>query len=185
MKNSEPQPWTTLSSRYLLRRKWMNLRMDHVRLPHGAEMEEYHVLEYPDWAAVICITTDGRYVLVEQFRYGVGQVSLEFASGAVDPGEDPEAGARRELLEETGYAARELHYLGRCAPDPSKDTNFAHLYVATEAVRVAEPQLDAGEDLRVVLLTQEELEESVFSGRVIHGIHLAALWLGEKRGLLP
>jgi 8-oxo-dGTP pyrophosphatase MutT (NUDIX family) len=148
-------------------------------------MEEYHVLEYPDWAAVVCLDPEDRYVMVEQYRYGVGRVSLEFASGAIDPGEEPETGARRELLEETGYAAEELICVGRCAPDPSKDTNLAHLFVARGAVRVAEPQLDAGEDLRVVLLSREELEEAVFSGRVIHGIHIAALWLGQKHGLLP
>jgi 8-oxo-dGTP pyrophosphatase MutT (NUDIX family) len=176
--------WTTLSSKYLLKRRWMNLRMDHVRLPTGAEMPEFHVLEYPDWAAVVCIRTDGKYVMVEQFRYGVGQDSIEFASGAIDPGESPETGARRELLEETGYEADEFHFLGAFAPDPSKHTNFAHLYVATQARRVAEPTPDDGEDLRVLALTREELEHAIASNRIIHGIHIAALWLAEKRGLL-
>lgn len=179
-----PGKWTTLTSRYLLKRRWMNLRLDHVRLPTGAEMPEFHVLEYPDWAAVVCIRSDGRYVLVEQFRYGVGQNSIEFASGAIDQGEDPEAGARRELLEETGYEADEFHFLGAFAPDPSKHTNFAHLYVARNARKVAEPTLDDGEDLRVLTLTRAELEEAIDSKRIIHGIHIAALWLADRAGLL-
>ncbi len=114
----------------------------------------------------------------------MGPDSIEFASGAFDPGESPEAGARRELLEETGYEADEFHFLGAFAPDPSKHTNFAHLYVATQARRVAEPAPDAGEDLRVLALSREELEDAIASNSLIHGIHIAALWLAEKRGLL-
>ncbi|MFT5143225.1 MAG: ADP-ribose pyrophosphatase [Rhodothermales bacterium] len=178
------QPWTTLSSKYLLRRKWMNLRMDHVRLPDGVELPEFHVLEYPDWAAVICTTADDKYVLVEQYRYGVGRPSLEFASGAIDAGEAPEAGARRELLEETGYAADKLTFLGAFAPDPSKHTNLAYLYVASGATQIAEPTPDPGEDLRVVLLTRQELDNAIESNRFIHGIHLAAMWQAAGLGLL-
>ena len=162
----------------------MNLRMDHVRLPSGAEMPEFHVLEYPDWAATICIREDGRHVLVEQYRYGVHRLSLEFASGAIDPGESPEDGARRELLEETGYAADTFTHLGVFAPDPSKHTNWAHLYVAHGAKQVAEPQPDAGEDLRLVTLEVDELRQAVADNRIIHGIHIAAIGLAEARGLL-
>ncbi len=163
----------------------MSLRTDHVRLPDGTELPEFHVLEYPDWAAVICIREDGLYVLVDQYRYGIGRSSLEFASGAIDPGESPEEGARRELLEETGYAASELEYLGAFAPDPSKHTNFAHLFVATGATQVAEPNPDPGEDLHVALLSKSELDSAIASGRLIHGIHLAAMWMASQRGLLP
>jgi ADP-ribose diphosphatase len=180
-----PGPWATISTRYLLKTRWMNLRSDHVRLPHGTELPEFHVLEYPDWAAVICIRADGRYVLVDQFRYGIGKSSLEFASGALDSGEEPEDGARRELLEETGYAAPRLEYLGAFAPDPSKHTNYAHLFVATDARQVAEPTPDAGEDLQVQVLTRAELDGAIASGRLIHGIHLTAMWMASQRGLLP
>lgn len=177
-------PWTTKSSRYLLKRWWMNLREDHVVLPDGRELPEFHVVEYPDWTCVVCLTPDGRYVMVEQYRHGIGQVGLEFASGTVDEGETPLEGARRELLEETGFAAEDWFDLGRCAPEPSKHTNWAHLFVAMGARPISQPKLDEGEDLRVCLLEPAELAAATRDGRLVHGIHLAALWRAREAGLL-
>ncbi|WP_456424966.1 NUDIX hydrolase [Rhodocaloribacter sp.] len=177
------KPWETLKSRYLLKRWWMNLRVDHVRLPGGAELPEFHVIEYPDWACVVCFAEDGRLVMVEQYRHGIRRVSLEFPAGAVDPGEDRMAAARRELLEETGYAADEWMLLGQCSPEPSKQTNYAHLFVARGARRVADPAFDEGEDLRLCLLEPDEVFRRAESGEMIHGIHLAALFWARHRGV--
>ena len=177
------KPWETLKSRYLLKRWWMNLREDHVRLPDGTELPEFHVVEYPDWACTVCFSEDGRLVMVEQFRHGIRRMSLEFPAGAVDAGEDPMTAARRELLEETGYAADEWMVLGRCSPEPSKQTNLAHLFVARGALRVAEPACDEGEDLRVCLLKPDEVFRSAENGEMIHGIHLAALFWAHHRGI--
>lgn len=161
----------------------MNLREDHVRLPDGTELPEFHVVEYPDWTVVVCVDTEGVFVLVEQYRHGIGRVSIEFPSGAIEPGETPEAGARRELLEETGYESDRWIHLGRCAPEPSKHTNWAHMYVALEARRVAEPTPDIGEDLRLVHMIRSEVTDAVADGRMIHGIHLAAIGRAVELGV--
>ena len=59
MKNKEKDmKWTTLDSEYLFRRPWLTARKDRVRLPNGHVIEEYYVLEYPDWINVIAITPD-------------------------------------------------------------------------------------------------------------------------------
>ncbi|GIV58976.1 MAG: NUDIX hydrolase [Rhodothermaceae bacterium] len=179
------RPWHVLHSRYLLRRWWMNLRVDHVRLPDGTELPEFHVVEYPDWACVVCFTEEGRLVMVEQYRHGIRRACLEFPAGAVDPGEEPLQAARRELLEETGYAADDWIGLGRCAPEPSKHTNYAHLYVARAARPVRAPAGDAGEDLRVCLLEPEDVLRRVETGDLVHGIHLAALFWARSLGLFP
>lgn len=163
----------------------MALREDHVVLPDGRELPEFHVVEYPDWACVVCLDTEGRFVLVEQYRHGIGATGLEFASGAVDRGETPEEGARRELQEETGYASDRWIALGRCAPEPSKHTNWAHLFVALDARRVGEPAPDASEDLRVVLLDGAGLRAALEEGRFVHGIHWAALARARESGLVP
>ena len=177
--------WKILNSRYLLRRWWMNLREDHVRLPGGMELEEFHVVEYPDWAAVVCLTEEGKLVMVEQYRHGVQRPSLELPAGAVEAGEAPLEGARRELLEETGYAAERWITLGTCAPEPSKHTNYAHFFVARGARRVRAPQPDAAEHLTVHLVEPAELLERAEGGELLHGIHLAALFWASRRGLLP
>lgn len=178
------KPWRVLHSRYLLKRWWMNLRVDRVQLPDGTEIEEFHVIEYPDWACVVCLDQDDRLVLVRQYRHGIGRTLLECPAGAVGASEDPLAAAQRELLEETGYAAEDWSYLGRCAPEPSKHTNYAHLFVARGARSVQPPQPDATEDLTVERLSLEEAFQQAEAGKFAHGIHLAALFWAQRRGLL-
>jgi len=174
--------WEVVKSRYLLQRWWMSLREDHVRLPGGAEMPEFHVVEYPDWSCVVCFDEKGRVVIVEQYRHGIGRSSMELPAGAADPGEDPLTAAKRELREETGYEAEEWAYLGRCAPEPSKHTNYAHLYVARGGRRNHEQQLDHGEEIRVHLVEPAEVLRLVEEGDLVHGIHLAALFWAHYRG---
>lgn len=184
------KPWKTLESRYLLKRRWMNLREDRVRLPDGAELEEFHVLEFPDWACVIPFAETGEVVMTKQYRHGVGRMSLEFPAGAVDAGEAPLASAQRELLEETGFAAEAWTFLGQCAPDPSRHTHQAFLYIARGARRVQAQRLDRGEQIDVRLLAPAEVVRRAERGEIFHGTHLMALfwarlqgqWTGEETG---
>ena len=94
--------WTILESEYLVRRPWLTARRDRVELPDGRIHDEYYVLEYPTWVNVIAITAEGEYVMVKQYRHGLGIVATELCAGVVEHGEDTLAGAQRELLEETG-----------------------------------------------------------------------------------
>lgn len=162
----------------------MTLRQDRVRLPNGTVLDEYHVLHYPDWALALPITDDGQVVMVEQYRYGVERLSLEFPAGAVDPDEDVETAARRELLEETGYTASGWTYLGKGAVEPGRHTNYGHVFVAAGAHRIAEPHLDAAEDLAVRLVAADELPARVADGSITHSTHIAAVFWAIHAGLL-
>lgn len=71
MEQNDDKKWQILASEYLFRRPWLTVRRDHVRLPNGAEIPEYYVLEYPDWINVIAITRDGRFLLERQYRHGL------------------------------------------------------------------------------------------------------------------
>lgn len=62
--------WQILNSKYLLKTKWLTVRQDYLKMPTGVEMEDYYVLEYPDWINVIAITEDGRFVIERQYRHG-------------------------------------------------------------------------------------------------------------------
>lgn len=160
----------------------MTLREDRVRLPNGHVLDEYHVAEYPDWACVLALTDAGEAILVEQYRYGIDRVLLELPAGALGADEAPEVAARRELLEETGYAVGDLHSLGKLAVEPGRHTNYGHLYVATGARRVAEPSLDVSEDVRVRIVPSSDLVGLVESGRIAHGVHAAAVFWAVHRG---
>lgn len=179
-----PKPWTVRSSKRLLEHWWMSLRVDEVELPDGHVLPEYHVLEYPDWTLALCQDMAHRLVLVEQYRHAIGRLSLEFASGMLEAGEAPVEGARRELVEETGYVASEWLHLGSWAPDPSRHDNVGHVYVAQDARRKQAPSPDESEDLRVHLLTFSEVDDAIRSGRIVHGMHVAAFYRAATDGLL-
>ncbi len=180
----EPQPWEVLGSDILIDRWWITLRVDHVRTGNGTELEEFHVMEYPDWVCVVCRTEQDTILVVEQYRHAIERIIHELPGGAVSPGEDPLESAKRELIEETGYEASQWVYLGKVATEPSRHTNWAHCFFADGARRVGAPALDASEDLALREIPPEELLQWVDSGEWVHGVQLTAILLAERRGLL-
>ena len=95
-----------LGGQLLHKGNFLEVRRDDVRLPDGAAATREYVV-HPGAVAIVPLLDDGRLVLERQFRYPVGRVLLEFPAGKIDPGESTLRCAQRELLEETGYQARE------------------------------------------------------------------------------
>ncbi len=172
--------WTTLAQKYILRRPWINVRVDKVQLPNGTEIDEFYVLEYPDWVCIVCLSEEEEAVLVRQYRHGVGEASLELPAGVIDEGEMPLAAAQRELLEETGYVSGDWLFLGRVAQDPHRQNNFVYCFAAKNAKKVAEQNLDAQEEMQVIRMGISMLKEKARGGAILHGIHLAALLLAKE-----
>ena len=92
--------WKTLSQKYLIKRPWLTARVDQVELPTGAIIDEYYVLEYPDWVNTIAITKEGKFVFVRQYRYAIGKTVNELCAGVIEKGEDVEVRifTREEVL---------------------------------------------------------------------------------------
>jgi 8-oxo-dGTP pyrophosphatase MutT (NUDIX family) len=177
-------PWRVLERTPLVERTYLKVYQDRVRLGGGREIEDFCIIDSPDWAAVLCRTSDRRFVLVRQYRHGLGAESWELPAGALEPGEEPLAAARRELLEETGYASDVWQPLLVASLDPARSVGRAHFYAALDCTLTAAPALDATEELETVLVTDTELLALVDSGRVQHGIHIAAILMAARKGLL-
>jgi ADP-ribose pyrophosphatase len=164
-KSDQPrEPWQLLDSTYSYRDQWLSVRSDTVLLPNGQKLSPYHVIELPQWVNVIAITDKGDILLVEQYRHAVQHTMFELPAGHVDPGETAEAAVKRELLEETGYEAKQWHDLGVLFPAVSRLNNKVRSYLALGAHRIREPHLDSTEDLRLHSMPWARFVEWLFSG---------------------
>ena len=85
---SNQKKWQIVLSNYLIKNKWLTVRKDKVILPSGVEIDDYYVLEYPDWVTVIAITAEGKYVMERQYRHGIQKTCYELCGGTVEKGEN-------------------------------------------------------------------------------------------------
>ena len=149
--------WKTLSSEYLFRRPWLTARRDTVQLPDGRVNPEFYVLEYPSWVNVIARDTEGNFVMVRQYRHGLGETRYELSAGVVEEGEEPIEAAKRELCEETGYVGGDWRLLTVVSGNASTTDNLSYCFVAEGVTPDGSRHLDPTEDLAVEILTLDEV----------------------------
>ena len=175
--------WKTLKSEYIIKRPWLTARRDTVELPTGVVNDEYYVLEYPTWVNVIAVTKGGEYVFIRQYRHGLGETCMEIVAGVCEEGEQPEAAARRELMEETGYAGGTWRELMTVSANTSTMTNLTHCFIATGVERAGGQHLDRTEDIEVHLLTEDEAFALLSEDKIRQSLMAAPMWkhFYEKR----
>ena len=164
----------------LLKGHFLHAFRDRVRLPDGGEAVREFVI-HPGAVMIIAMLDDGRLVMERQYRYPVQQVMIEFPAGKLDPGEDRLKCAQRELLEETGYQAKEWAHAGVLHPVISYSTEFIDIWFA-RGLTQGERRLDEGEFLDVFAATQEELLKWSRDGLLTDAKTLTGLlWLQNHR----
>lgn len=167
---------TPVASEALLKGRFLHVRRDTVRLPDGKQTTREYVI-HPGAVMIVAQLEDGRVVLERQYRYPVQAVMIEFPAGKLDPGEASLACAQRELLEETGYSARQWARAGVLHPVISYSTEFIDIWFARD-LTLGERKLDAGEFLDVFTATPAELLVWCGSGQVTDAKTLTGmLWL--------
>jgi ADP-ribose diphosphatase len=178
--------WKTLSSEYVIREKWFTIRKDTCETREGKLITPYYVYEFPTWVIAVAVTADGRFILERQYRHALGVTNYELPGGCVDD-TDPslEFAVRRELLEETGYSFSSVEYLGKTSANPSTNSNWAHMYLATGGELTQKQHLDPNEEIEVYLYTVDELRQLLREGGIIQSMHMAALFYAlQKLGYL-
>lgn len=117
----EGREWVVESSTsILLREPWLEVFEEHIRLPDGRLVDDFYTVRLRDFVAVAAWTEDERLITVQHYRHGPRRITRSLPSGFVERDEDPADAARRELLEETGYAAETLSFLGRFVVDGNR-----------------------------------------------------------------
>ena len=177
--------WKVLESKTLFSEPWFTVRKDICQLPNGKKHEAYYILEYPDWATAFALTLDNKVVMVRQYRHGLGEISVELPGGVIDKGETAEQAIRRELKEETGYAFDSVEEIGMVAPNPATSTNYMHMFIAKGGKKVAGQNLDATEDVEVLIVSIDELKKMLRENKIVQSLHCTCIFYAlEKLGLM-
>jgi 8-oxo-dGTP pyrophosphatase MutT (NUDIX family) len=163
-----------LSSTLLGDFRVFSVRGDRTLSPRSGKPHDFFVLECADWANVVALTPDDDVVLVRQFRAGTRSITLEIPGGSVEKGESPFAAVRRELREETGYAARSWKRIGLVHPNPAIQGNRCSTYLARGCRPVGELIPDEGEDLAVEVVPLRRIPDLIRRGRITHSLVIAA-----------
>ena len=142
--------WSVASSRTVLANRVLKVRQDTCVIPASGGALEYFVLELADWVNVVPVTSARELVMVRQYRHATRGITLEVPAGSVKENEVPADAARRELLEETGYAAGNLIHLGTWECNPALQTNRLHTFLGLDVEKVAEPAAELDERLEVM-----------------------------------
>jgi ADP-ribose pyrophosphatase len=166
------EPWKILESNFIHK----NVRIDKCELPNGMTIDGF-VLEYGDWATIVAITKKQEVLMVRQYRHGAQKVILELPGGAMEAeDESPMQAARRELLEETGYSSDNFIQIGCVSPNPANQTNLIYSFLALDAEKVSEQQLDDTEDMEVVLKPLEEVIGMAKNSELFQSMQVSAVF---------
>lgn len=145
------------------------------------ENEPYYVLNTLDYVSIFARTVDQEVLLVRQYRPVVRDYTLEIPSGHVEQGKTAEEWARQELLEETGYVAHQVHFLGVRAADTGRLGNRIWFFFADGVTQQSQP---TEEGIELVRCNMKEFFEFMVNGQIIQSFNLALVQLAFLHGLL-
>jgi ADP-ribose pyrophosphatase len=179
------QPEILLQGQQVFKGRFLDVRLDTVRLPDGREATREYVV-HPGATVIIPLLDNGHVVLERQYRYPIGKEMIELPAGKLDAGEDPLLCALRELKEETGYSASQWAYAGCMHLAIAYSTEVIHIYFA-RGLSVGERALDEGEFLSVFSAPAQQLIDWCVDGTVTDAktqacaVHLQAYLSGSKQ----
>jgi ADP-ribose pyrophosphatase len=145
------------------RRLWIEKRM--IRSPRGTKMER--VIIHPNSAVAVLPVEGDRCKLLRQYRVAIDQFIYEVPAGTMEPGENPEETARRELIEETGFAAQTIATRGFIYTTPGFTDEKIFLFEARDLSPSDEYSKDEDEIIEVVDIPSAHLRGMIRDGTIV------------------
>lgn len=170
-------PFETIKSETVYQGKAFDVRRDRVLLPNGKNTN-LDIVIHPGAVTLIPVDSRERILFVRQYRHAVNKMLLELPAGTLDPGEQPEVCASREIREETGMSASKLVKIGEFFLVPGYSTEFMYIYLATGLQPDPLPG-DEDEFITVEPVAISDVMNLISGGKIQDAKSLAALFLAE------
>lgn len=158
----------------------INLSVESVVL--SEQKVDMECIQHPGGAAVVPLLSEDAVVLIKQYRYAIGTTIWEIPAGRVEPGENPEECALRELEEEVGYRATEIIKLTDCYSAPAYCTEVISIFLAT-GLEPSRQVLDADEIIEVVTVPLTQAVAMVERQEITDAKTVIGLLLARNRSL--
>jgi len=191
-KADENLAWEEISTEHIVQDQWIDFRKSTYRYPDGRVFEPFYSYSRRDYVVIVASDTDGNYICVRQFRQGIKEVTTEFPAGGVERDDGREYGttkaseetleaAKRELMEETGYASDEWEHLLTIPSNATIADNYATVYRAKNCRLEGKQNLDETEVLQIYKYTEDEIESMISEGEFQQAVHVMAWLLAKGR----
>ena len=156
-------------------------KIDVSTFEHPENKKDYDMTKVicGDWVNIFALTPNRELVVIEQFRFGNSQITLETPGGVIEKSEEPLKAAMRELTEETGFYSEKIKFIGESHPNPAIQSNKIYYYVATDCI-LKERKLDEGEVINTALISIPDFEKLIFANKVEHSLVLTGFLFFKK-----
>jgi ADP-ribose pyrophosphatase len=160
-----------------LRGNYRIFKVYEQELFHPVSKQKYSafIIDSQTWVNIVPITPDLKVIMVKQYRFGSDTISLEVPGGLVEPGEDPAAAAKRELLEETGFEGNVIK-IGEASPNPALHPFKCHMFLALDVQQLGPQTLDPNEVLDIEYIPLAEIPEYIRAGKINHSLVMNAFY---------
>ena len=181
MDSGKIKRWERISSKPVGNFRVFNIRSDLKVSPRTGQEHDFYVIESVNWVHVVALTTDGKLVMVEQYRHGSNTIELELAGGMIDPkDESPLEAGLRELREETGYEGKNAEVIGQIYTNPAIMNNVCYTVLVRDCERRHSTEFDQGEDIAVTLVDADEIPALIQQGRIAHSLVVVGLYYFDR-----